>query len=205
MPEKATPEIRLCVFLGNPGKEHEATRHNAAWLALAHLPFYDSLVFQDKFKGRFSLSAPKGPSILLPKTYMNLSGDSVAACMSFYKLLPSQLIVVHDDTELPFGTAGFRFGGGLGGHNGLRSIKQNLATEDFWRFRLGIGRPSRGDLHGHVLGRFSLAEEAQLGDYFSKAMEIFTKCIADPDKAAKEYGKIVLIERNSFIGRKLNF
>ena len=174
MPEKSTPEIQLCVFLGNPGKNYEKTRHNIAWLAARHLPLYSSLTWQDKFKGRFC------SPYLLPQTFMNLSGESVCACMSFYKILPARLLVVHDDTELPFGTAGFRWGGGLAGHNGLRSIKQHLGTQEFWRFRLGIGRPQHGDLSSHVLGKFSPAEEAVLEDYLSRVMTALPQFLQKP-------------------------
>jgi PTH1 family peptidyl-tRNA hydrolase len=192
MREKSTSKIRLFVFLGNPGKEYEKTRHNAAWMAARRLPFYDSLLWQEKFKGRYAV-CPDKSILLLPQTFMNLSGDCVRACMAFFKIGPAGLAVVHDDMELPFGTAGFRFAGGLGGHKGLRSIRKNLGTQEFWRFRLGVGRPGRGDAGGHVLGRFTPSEEALLADFFTKAAGILMECAADTEKAAAVYGKTGLL------------
>jgi PTH1 family peptidyl-tRNA hydrolase len=192
MQKESTSQIRLFVFLGNPGKEYEKTRHNAAWLAARRLPFYDSLVWQEKFKGRYAV-CPDKSILLMPQTFMNLSGDCVRACMGFFKLSPAGIVVIHDEIELPFGTAGSRFGGGAGGHNGLRSVRQSLGTPEFWRFRLGVGRPDRGDAAAHVLGRFSPSEEALLEDFFTKAAGILTECAADAEKAAALYGKIGLL------------
>jgi PTH1 family peptidyl-tRNA hydrolase len=193
MRKESTSKIRLLVFLGNPGKEYEKTRHNAAWLAARRLPFYDSLLWQEKFKGRYAVCQDKS-ILLMPQTFMNLSGDCVRACMAFFKISPAGLVVIHDDIELPFGTAGFRFAGGLGGHNGLRSIQKSLGTPEFWRFRLGVGRPVRGTAADHVLGRFTPSEEALLADFFTKAAEILTECAAGAEKAAALYGKTCLLE-----------
>jgi PTH1 family peptidyl-tRNA hydrolase len=192
MREKSTSKFRLFVFLGNPGKEYEKTRHNAAWLTAWRLPFYDSLVWQEKFKGRYAVSPDKS-ILLMPQTFMNLSGGCVRACMAFFKIAPAGLVVVHDDIELPFGTAGFRLGGGLGGHNGLRSIRESLGTGEFWRLRLGVGRPARGDAGAHVLGRFSPPEEALLTDFLTKAAAILLECAASPEKAAARYSKTSLL------------
>jgi PTH1 family peptidyl-tRNA hydrolase len=193
MREKSTSKIRVFVFLGNPGKEYEKTRHNAAWLAVRRLPFYDSLVWQEKFKGRYAVSPDKS-ILLMPQTFMNLSGDCVRACMSFFKIVPTGLAVIHDDIELPFGTVGFRLGGGLGGHNGLRSIHKSLGTPEFWRFRLGIGRPARGDAGAHVLGRFSQEEEPLLDAYLQKAAAILLECALSPEAGAANYGKVSIKE-----------
>ncbi|MDR1933019.1 MAG: aminoacyl-tRNA hydrolase [Spirochaetales bacterium] len=189
--------IQLLVFLGNPGKEYEKTRHNVAWMAAEQLPFYASLAWQEKFKGRYALTGagqPAGRLILLtPQTFMNLSGDCVRACMSFFKIEAGRLLVVHDETELPFGTISFRRGGGLGGHNGLKSIRNNLGTADFWRLRIGVGRPARGDVSSHVLGRFSPAEEPLLEVCLGKVAEILPECCADPEIGAAAYGKTRVI------------
>ncbi|MCL1818824.1 MAG: peptidyl-tRNA hydrolase, partial [Spirochaetaceae bacterium] len=101
------------------------------------------------------------------------------------------------EIELPFAAAGFRRGGGLGGHKGLRSLEKNLAANDFWRLRLGIGRPARGEVSSHVLGRFSPTEEAFLGDYLKKAAELLLECAADPEKAAADYGRVSLLQTDS--------
>jgi PTH1 family peptidyl-tRNA hydrolase len=189
--------IRLLVFLGNPGKEYEDTRHNAAWLAVKNLPFYASLAWQEKWKGRCAVF-PGGNTggetlgrltLLLPQTYMNLSGDCVRACMDFFKIKTEELLVIHDEIELPFAAVGFRKGGGLGGHKGLRSIQRNLSSAGFWRMRLGIGRPARADVASHVLGRFSREEEVFLDTYLKKAAAILLECAACPEAGAVKYRK----------------
>ncbi|MDR2768518.1 MAG: aminoacyl-tRNA hydrolase, partial [Treponema sp.] len=142
--------LRLAVFLGNPGEQHRRNRHNAGRLLAEKLPFYKDLGWQKKFKGLFASASfaalAEGEAVemllLRPETFMNLSGESVRAAAAFYRLAASSVIVVHDELELPLGTAGFKYGGGLGGHNGLRSIKECLGTADFWRLRVGIDRPA---------------------------------------------------------------
>ena len=154
----------LLVFLGNTGNRYARTRHNAGWMLLDHPPFNEAEGWQQKFKALWTRFQVAGTSILLlrPQTMMNLSGESVQAAIRFFRHTPDELLVVHDDVEVPFGSVGLRKGGGLAGHNGLRSIAGCLATREFWRLRIGVGRPPRGDLHGHVLGRFSPQEEAEL-------------------------------------------
>uniref|UniRef100_A0A7C3I763 Peptidyl-tRNA hydrolase n=1 Tax=Gracilinema caldarium TaxID=215591 RepID=A0A7C3I763_9SPIR len=95
---------------------------------------------------------------ILPETYMNLSGEAVGEAAAFFKIPPERILVVHDELELPLGTASFKFSGGLGGHNGLRSLKANLGTADFWRLRIGIGRPNHSDIASYVLSDFSRDE-----------------------------------------------
>jgi PTH1 family peptidyl-tRNA hydrolase len=149
--------IELVAFLGNPGMEHAGNRHNAPWLLARKLPFYDALSWRDKYKGRyaeidgsrivpyagpdFSGIPPERLRFIMPLTFMNLSGESVAAAASFFKIPPEGILVVHDELELPLGTVSLKAGGGLGGHNGLRSVKASLGTADFRRLRIGIGRP----------------------------------------------------------------
>jgi PTH1 family peptidyl-tRNA hydrolase len=105
--------------------------------------------------------------------------------MVFFKIDPAETLIVHDETELSFGTTGFRCGGGLGGHKGLRSVRKNLGTPDFWRFRIGIGRPARGDLSSHVLGRFSAEEEALLDAYLEKAASGLMDCVSGLSQGAR--------------------
>lgn len=152
----------MIALLGNSGTKYERTRHNAGWMLTPCLA--PEAAWQQKFKGRWSRSRlnHKDVIILEPQTMMNRSGESVVAALRFFKLDPEHLIVVHDETELPFGEVGIRMGGGLAGHNGLRSIAQSISSREFWRVRIGIGRPAHGALHSHVLGRFSKDEEAQL-------------------------------------------
>jgi PTH1 family peptidyl-tRNA hydrolase len=139
--------IRLAAFLGNPGAEYARNRHNAGRLLVPKLPFYRELSWTKKFKGlyafrEFSGEVPLKVHLLQPETYMNLSGESVFAAAAFYKIGPEEIIVVHDELELPPGTVSLKKGGGLGGHNGLRSMKQCFGTSDFWRLRIGVGRPA---------------------------------------------------------------
>ncbi len=191
--------IRLIALLGNPGKEYERTRHNAAWLLAEYLAFASGLRWQEKFKGLYAVLPPEAgvspeKNILVkPLTFMNLCGECVQKFMAFHKIAASETMAVHDELELPFGTLGFRRGGGLGGHNGLRSLAKNLGTQDFYRFRIGIGRPARGDAASHVLGRFSREEEAVLEDYLRKAAEILRSCAGDPAAAEKDRGKITVL------------
>jgi PTH1 family peptidyl-tRNA hydrolase len=148
--------IELIAFLGNPGPEYAQNRHNAGWLFAGILPFAGLLTWRNKYKGRYAVldgarlvpyaltvdsSLPNRLHFLMPGTYMNLSGESVLAAASFFKIPPERILVVHDELELPLGTVSFKFSGGLGGHNGLRSMKSCFGTADFWRLRFGIGRP----------------------------------------------------------------
>ena len=152
------------VFLGNPGKEYAAIRHNYARRLLERLESTLSIPWREKFHGRVGDWNGGGGRcrFLIPGTYMNDSGKSVAAAVRFHKVPPENLLVIHDDLELPFGSYAWRLGGGLAGHNGLKSIRRSLGTADFRRLRLGIGRPGRGSVHSWVLSRFGPDEEGVL-------------------------------------------
>jgi peptidyl-tRNA hydrolase, PTH1 family len=182
----------LLAFLGNPGIEYQETRHNAAWLLADALPF--PLSWQNKFKADFAQQQINGKSVYLikPQTFMNLSGASVQAAAHFYKLELSDIIILHDDIELPFGTVSFKLGGGLAGHNGLRSIATFLGGTEFYRFRIGIGRPQHGSVSDYVLSRFSSSERAQLPDLLQRSGRILHDCIEAPGYKAVEYAKILL-------------
>lgn len=156
--------IKLVVFLGNPGKEYENTRHNAGFLLSDRI--YSSLSWQGKFHSLFSQSG--GVKILKPVTFMNNSGTAVSECTSFFKIKPEEVLVVHDDLELPLGKARLQKGGGLQGHNGLRSIKERLGSGDFKRLRIGIGRPVHGDVRLYVTSPFGRDEAIALEQLFSK-------------------------------------
>lgn len=156
----------LLVLLGNTGGTYARTRHNAGWmLEQTHL-IAGGGAWQQKFKGLWLRTTIGGAQVVVlkPQTMMNLSGESVQAAARFFRFNPDGVAVAHDEVELPFGEIGVRFGGGLAGHNGLRSVAHCLGTRDFWRVRIGVGRPKRGELHAHVLGRFSTDEEARLGE-----------------------------------------
>jgi PTH1 family peptidyl-tRNA hydrolase len=137
--------IRLFVGLGNPGPEYEATRHNAGfwWVDALAASLGARLQPDRSYHGHVArVNRPTGPVWLLePMTYMNRSGQSVAALARFFKIPPDQILVVHDELDVPPGQAKLKFGGGSGGHNGLKDIHAQLGTPDFWRLRLGIGHP----------------------------------------------------------------
>jgi PTH1 family peptidyl-tRNA hydrolase len=192
--------IELAAFLGNPGREYERNRHNAGRLLAEHLPFYLSLNWQKKYKGLYA--AYEGHHFLMPETFMNLSGESVFAAASFFKIKPEAILVVHDELELPLGTAALKFSGGLGGHNGLRSMKACFGTADFWRLRIGIGRPDsrRPGQGGHegsgegivdwVLSDFSAGEEAALVPVLDAAAAVLAEAFRNgPETLLPEWSK----------------
>jgi PTH1 family peptidyl-tRNA hydrolase len=131
--------IRLAVFFCYPGKKYVRNRHNAGRMLAGCLPFFSSLSWQKKYKGLYA--SHDNIHFLMPETYMNLSGESVFAAASFFKIKPEEIIIIHDELELPLGTISLKYSGGLGGHNGLRSMRKNFDSADFWRLRIGISRP----------------------------------------------------------------
>ena len=143
--------MKLIVFLGNPGREYRKTRHNAGFIVADHM--YPSTSWQDKFHGQYAVEG--GMKLLKPQTYMNLSGTCVGEAASFFRLRPQEILVVHDDLELPFGEIRLQLGGGLQGHNGLRSIKERLGSDQFARLRIGIGRPVHEGVAQYVLSPFT--------------------------------------------------
>ena len=145
--EPASTLDLLVAGLGNPGREYEQTRHNVGWLVADELARRHGGSFRSKFSGRVT-EVRLGDlrlALLKPETYMNESGRSVGAAARFYKVPSEQTLLVHDDVDLEEGRLQARLGGGLAGHNGLRSIAQHLGTNDFLRLRIGVGRPGRGD------------------------------------------------------------
>jgi peptidyl-tRNA hydrolase, PTH1 family len=145
--DRASTLDLLVAGLGNPGREYERTRHNVGWLVADELARRHGGSFRGKFSGRVGEVRvdDRRLGLLKPETYMNESGRSVGAAARFYKVPPGQTVVVHDDVDLEEGRLQARLGGGLAGHNGLRSIAQHLGTNDFLRLRIGVGRPERGD------------------------------------------------------------
>jgi PTH1 family peptidyl-tRNA hydrolase len=158
--------IQLVTFLGNPGSRYEKTRHNVGFRCARHLSFSANLQWQNKFQGLLASSMVGAQKVwfLKPNTYMNKSGQSVQAALSFFKLPLQALLVVHDDVELEFARFDLKEGGGLAGHNGLRSISSQLGSRQFKRLRIGVGRPVKGDVSSYVLSPFSKEEERVLPD-----------------------------------------
>jgi PTH1 family peptidyl-tRNA hydrolase len=175
----------LLVGLGNPGKEYKGTRHNVGF-AIADLlaERWELPTPKQRFRGRVAegrvavapqIGAPAAPRIamLWPQTYMNEAGRSVGPARGSYKLPLDRLLVMHDEIDLPFGEIRTRLGGGLAGHNGLKSLKRELGSPDFWRTRVGVGRPDSTDpeiVSAHVLGRFS-EPKAQIEELVTRAAD----------------------------------
>jgi peptidyl-tRNA hydrolase, PTH1 family len=178
--------IRLVAGLGNPGREHAATRHNAGfWLADA-LAARLSTTFasEGKFHGHVAKAAGD-LRLLKPGTYMNLSGRSVSALARFLAIEPQDILVVHDELDLLPGEAKMKFGGGIAGHNGLRDIAAQLGTPDFWRLRIGIGHPRdsaipQQDVADYVLAPPSAADRALILGAIDRCLDAWP-AIADGD------------------------
>ncbi|MFO7571030.1 MAG: aminoacyl-tRNA hydrolase [Gaiellaceae bacterium] len=154
----------LVAGLGNPGTRHARDRHNVGWMVVDELTARHGGSFRSKFSGRLAETRIDGARIALlaPETYMNESGRSISAAARFFKVQERDLLVVHDDVDLELGRLQVRLGGGLAGHNGLRSIAQALGTQEFLRLRIGVGRPQRGDprdVADFVLSSFEPHEE----------------------------------------------
>jgi PTH1 family peptidyl-tRNA hydrolase len=199
--------VELAAFLGNPGREYERNRHNAGRLLAEHLSFYASLNWQKKYKGLYAArEGREGNGVRrhfrMPETFMNLSGESVFAAASFFKIKPEAILVVHDELELPLGTVSLKFSGGLGGHNGLRSMKACFGTADFWRLRIGIGRPDsrrpgQGGREGSgegivdwVLSDFGAAEMQMLEQVLDAAATALTEAFdKGPESLLPEWNK----------------
>jgi PTH1 family peptidyl-tRNA hydrolase len=187
--EPASTLDLLVVGLGNPGREYERTRHNAGWLALDELARRHNGSWRSKFSGSLAevrLGDAK-LGLLKPETYMNESGRSVGAAARFFKVAPEQVLVVHDDVDLESGRLQARSGGGLAGHNGLRSLAQHLGSQEFERLRIGVGRPGRGDprsVADWVLSPFAPEEDA--GALVSRSADAVETIVSDGLEAAQQ-------------------
>ena len=174
----------LVVGLGNPGKEYASHRHNVGFMVVDDLaPRVRADSTREKFSGELAKGSHAGEDLALlkPLTFMNLSGDSVQPAAAFFKVPPSQVLVVHDELDLPFGEVRLKVGGGHAGHNGLRSIIQRLGSQEFARVRVGIGRPPpgfRGEVADFVLSPFDALERAELADVLKRATEIVLDVLA---------------------------
>jgi peptidyl-tRNA hydrolase, PTH1 family len=164
--DRASSLDLLVVGLGNPGREYGNTRHNVGRMVVDELARRHSATWRGKFNGQLAEIRIDGHRVALlkPETYMNESGRSVGAAARFYKVEPDAILVVHDEGDFDLGRLQARKGGGLAGHNGLRSIAQHLKTQDFLRLRIGVGRPERGDprpLADYVLSNFEPHQDAE--------------------------------------------
>lgn len=170
MPSDLAPGLRLLVGLGNPGREYRETRHNVGFLLLDRLASRERAEFRTEKSWQAEVARAGDLLLCKPLTYMNLSGQSVRPLSQFYKIEPAQMLVILDDMALPLGKLRFRKDGSAGGHNGLKSIIQQLGTNVVPRLRVGIGSAER-DAVDHVLGRFTLEERPALEQSLDRALE----------------------------------
>ncbi|MEL3908621.1 MAG: aminoacyl-tRNA hydrolase [Treponemataceae bacterium] len=198
--------IKLFAFLGNYGKEYKDTRHNAGFFCAENLSLTKELSWLNKFTGEYAKANSsyfnETLHFLKPLTYMNRSGDSIAQVVKFYKIKPNEVLVFHDELELEKATLSLKWAGGLGGHNGLRSIKAQLGTADFWRLRVGIGRPTNEqfDISDYVLSRFTKNEIENLQFQIPKLDKLIDEILkCEEDEALKalipKWAKIKLMEK----------
>ncbi|WP_088284484.1 aminoacyl-tRNA hydrolase [Ideonella sp. A 288] len=188
--------IRLMVGLGNPGAEYEGTRHNAGfwWVDAAARKLGVPLAYDRAYHGLVArANLPGGPVWLLePQTFMNLSGKAVSPLARFFKIEPAQILVVHDELDLPPGQAKMKLGGSAAGHNGLKDIQAQLGTPDFWRLRIGIGHPGhRDEVVNWVLRKPAPDQREAILDAIDKSLEALPLLIDGPmDRAlAKVHAK----------------
>lgn len=179
--------IKLLVGLGNPGEKYTATRHNAGfwWIDQLAAATNSKLTLDAKLYGytgklnRASLIAGDDAWLLKPTTFMNASGKAVAALANYYKILPGQILVIHDELDLPPGTVKLKKGGGHGGHNGLKDISAALGTPDFWRLRLGIGHPGeRSEVINFVLKAPSKDEQNLINHCIDDSMLVVNQLLS---------------------------
>src|SRR5436305_2260280 len=187
--EAASTLDLLVAGLGNPGREYEQTRHNVGWMVADELARRHGGSFRSKFSGRVAevRAGEKRLALLKPETFMNESGRSVGAAGRFFKVPPEQILLVHDDVDLAEGRLQVRRGGGLAGHNGLRSIAQHLGTNDFLRLRIGVGRPERGVRWPYADYLLSpLDPHVDVGELVSRAGDAVEVLAADGLAAAQQ-------------------
>ncbi|MBI4939079.1 MAG: aminoacyl-tRNA hydrolase [Nitrosomonadales bacterium] len=169
--------MKLIVGLGNPGRDYEDTRHNAGFQWADEFARAHQLAFRadGKFHGLTARGSLHGHEIFLlkPQTFMNGSGRAVAALALFYKFAPQHMLVVHDELDLPPGTARLKLGGGHGGHNGLKDIIAHLGARDFWRLRIGIGHPGeRSEVSSYVLNPARREEQLLMDEAMQRALGV---------------------------------
>lgn len=186
--------IKIIAGLGNPGVKYDGTRHNMGFMVMDCLADKLGLVFSSsaKFHGELAVKDFENERVyfIKPDTFMNLSGVSVGALAGFYKIAPQDILVVHDEMNLPFGRLKLRHDGSAGGHNGLTSVIQHLGSSKFPRLKMGIGKKVGEDQVSHVLGRFTPEEKESLDDFVLQGTKAVLKVLADGvNKAMTEYNR----------------
>ncbi|NMG47813.1 aminoacyl-tRNA hydrolase [Azoarcus communis] len=170
----ATPRPpRLVVGLGNPGSEYSETRHNAGFWFCERLADKLGVRFshESRFHGLVANARDAGVWLLMPQTFMNRSGQAIGALARFYRIEPAEILLVHDELDVPPGQLRLKFGGGLGGHNGLKDTSAHLNTNDYWRLRIGIGHPGdRNEVVNYVLKPARREEQTQIDEAIDRAL-----------------------------------
>ena len=173
--------IRLVVGLGNPGKEYERTRHNAGFWLVERFATANGIVLRKdgKFQALVGRHDPTGAWLLLPQSFMNASGRPVQMLAGFFKIKPEEILVVHDELDFPPGVARVKQGGGIAGHNGLKDISQRLATHEYWRLRLGVGKPPAGrEGADYVLEKPPAEEKSAIDAAIEKSLAVLPQILA---------------------------
>jgi PTH1 family peptidyl-tRNA hydrolase len=181
--------LKLIAGLGNPGRNHERDRHNVGFWFVSRLAAGERVELKPvaRYHGLVGrLARPGGElRLVLPQTYMNLSGKSVGALARFYKILPEEVLVAHDELDFPPGTAKLKLGGGVAGHNGLKDIAAQLGTQGFWRLRIGIGHPGDKSLvSDYVLNSPPPAEREQIEAALARCLDASTLLLDGDMQAA---------------------
>jgi PTH1 family peptidyl-tRNA hydrolase len=169
---------RLVVGLGNPGAEYTETRHNAGFWFCERLAqrMGVTLARESRFHGLAGFARDAGVWLLLPQTFMNRSGQSVGALARFHKIAPAEILVVHDELDIPPGQLRLKYGGGLGGHNGLKDITAHLGSQDYWRLRIGIGHPGdRNEVVNYVLKPPRKEEWQEIDAAIERALDLWPR------------------------------
>ncbi len=170
---------RLVAGLGNPGRRYEGTRHNVGFLVADEIARRCGSTFQHEVKWNAETASGSNDTLLMkPRTFMNLSGESVGGYCRFFKLTPPEVLIVIDDVALPLGKLRLRKAGSAGGHNGLESVLMHLGTTEVPRLRVGIGGSDAAALHGHVLGKFTKAEREDVDEAIVRAADA-VECICE--------------------------
>ena len=185
--------MKLIVGLGNPGPEYAKTRHNIGFMAVdaqADALKADFKLWGQGKRGELAQTSIGGEKVILlkPLTFMNLSGQATVEAAHFFKILPEDICAIHDELDLPFGDVRLKVGGGEGGHNGLKSLTQSLATGKYARIRMGIGRPTNMNIspHDFVLSPFGNADWTVVDDMVQRALRAIEAFVAGPDRFLRE-------------------
>jgi PTH1 family peptidyl-tRNA hydrolase len=209
LPDAIRPgSIRLIVGLGNPGKDYERTRHNAGFWLVERFAVQSGVALRKDGKyqalvGRMGgAGGTAGAWLVLPQSFMNASGRAVQMLAGFFKILPAEILVVHDELDFAPGVAKMKQGGGIAGHNGLKDISQRLGSHDYWRLRLGIGHPGdKNAVADYVLNRPSAEDREAIDGAIGRSLEVLPLCLAGDLQGAMQ--KLHSFEKEKPVEKKV--